>query len=439
MERTTGIKMAEGGISDENFGSLTDQARRLINGLPNFEYQLQQYCSSGRKHMTILLCGKTGVGKSHLTNALIGRVLAKEGDDLDPETAEVTPYHFTINNVKITVYDTPGLADGTGNEEEYLRKIKDKITDFDAFIFCTEMNTQRFRTDDINTVKKLTKAFGPQLWEHAVVVLTFANEVHPPRSKRDVTLQEFFEDRMRRFKKKIWDVIKNAGVGEDVVITIPFVAAGDLSEPELPGIANWMTAFWIATFKRLNRSARSAFFLASIDRINFSACDIPRRYHPSRRSLPPQEFAYEDKLKRQMMRRSFQGFELEDRQHGGDQNSDRDDDDELRRLKSHSMPVRRSRTPPLTKPKPKRTVRCTDAPKLDMNEPSAKEVFAEVIGEVGQEASKILGEYIRPGTGRFFGIVFSWIVRLIKKWLSNDSSEESGSEKDEPGSEHEKD
>lgn len=81
--------MAEGGISDENFGSLTDQARRLINGLPNFEYQLQQYCSSGRKHMTILLCGKTGVGKSHLTNALIGRVLAKEGDDLDPETAEV--------------------------------------------------------------------------------------------------------------------------------------------------------------------------------------------------------------------------------------------------------------------------------------------------------------------------------------------------------------
>ena len=81
--------MAEGGIPDDNFGSLVDQARVLIAGLPNFEYQLQQCFLSGRKHMTILLCGKTGVGKSHLTNALIGESLAKEGNDLDPETNEV--------------------------------------------------------------------------------------------------------------------------------------------------------------------------------------------------------------------------------------------------------------------------------------------------------------------------------------------------------------
>jgi len=58
--------------------------------------------------------------------------------------------------VEITVFDTPGLADGTGNEEEYLRKIKEKVTDFDVFIFCTEMNTTRFRNDDIKTVEKLT-------------------------------------------------------------------------------------------------------------------------------------------------------------------------------------------------------------------------------------------------------------------------------------------
>ena len=74
--------MAEG-------GTLPSQARWLINGQPNFEYQLREYFLSGRKHITILLCGKTGVGKSHLTNALIGEVLAKEGEDLDPETDEV--------------------------------------------------------------------------------------------------------------------------------------------------------------------------------------------------------------------------------------------------------------------------------------------------------------------------------------------------------------
>ncbi len=84
------FEMEEGGSPDITFGTLPNQARWLINGLPNFEYQLREFCSSGRKHINILLCGKTGVGKSHLTNALIGKVLAKEGEDLDPETDEVS-------------------------------------------------------------------------------------------------------------------------------------------------------------------------------------------------------------------------------------------------------------------------------------------------------------------------------------------------------------
>lgn len=81
--------MAEGGSPDFNSETLKDQAKRLITGLPSFEYQFEQYCWSGRQHITILLCGKTGVGKSHLTNAFVGKRLAKEGDDLNAETYEV--------------------------------------------------------------------------------------------------------------------------------------------------------------------------------------------------------------------------------------------------------------------------------------------------------------------------------------------------------------
>lgn len=87
--------MAEGGTLDVNLDTLPSEAWRLIKGYPNLQYQLQEYISSGRKHMTILFCGKTGVGKSHLTNALIGKVLAKEGETLDPETVEVSSYHVT--------------------------------------------------------------------------------------------------------------------------------------------------------------------------------------------------------------------------------------------------------------------------------------------------------------------------------------------------------
>ena len=87
--------MAEGGTCDDTFATLSSHARWLVNGLPNFEYQLREYCKSGRGEMTILLCGKTGVGKSHLTNALIGEELAKEGNDLDPETDQVSNFANT--------------------------------------------------------------------------------------------------------------------------------------------------------------------------------------------------------------------------------------------------------------------------------------------------------------------------------------------------------
>lgn len=159
---------------------------------------------------------------------------------------QVNEYHYTLNGMKVTLFDTPGLADGTGKEKEYLRKIREKVTGpCDVFIFCTEMNTRRFRPDDIYTIKKLTETFSPQLWEHALVALTFANEVRPEKDAH-VTEVEYFNERMVDFKTKIKDVILEADVPEQVVTKVPFVATGDLCEPSLPGIIGWLTNFWSA-------------------------------------------------------------------------------------------------------------------------------------------------------------------------------------------------
>ena len=51
---------------------------------------LTSLLTGGCKGVKILLCGKTGVGKSSLVNALIGQKIAAEGHSLNPETTEVS-------------------------------------------------------------------------------------------------------------------------------------------------------------------------------------------------------------------------------------------------------------------------------------------------------------------------------------------------------------
>ena len=177
-----------------------------------------------------------------------------------------------MNNVTITIFDTPGLADGKGKDEEYLRKIKQQDIEFDVFLFLIEMNTIRFRNDDLETMKKLTEILGQRVWKNAVVVLTFANEVRPISTKKEkgVSEKQFFKDRFLDFKKKMKDVLKALDVSEGTVDNVPVVPAGVLYEPRLPDRDNWLTAVWVTVFKRLNRNAKAPFLLANVDRFSFS-------------------------------------------------------------------------------------------------------------------------------------------------------------------------
>ena len=71
----------------------------------------------------------------------------------------------------------------------------------------------------------------------------------------------------------------NVGVQGEAIINVPFVAAGDLREPRLPDIENWLTAFWIATFKRLNRSSRPTFLRPPSKRYQEEVVPVEEAYH----------------------------------------------------------------------------------------------------------------------------------------------------------------
>lgn len=256
----------------------TIQLNELISSSTNLEHRLCEFILSGRHEITILLSGKTGTGKSHLTNALIGEELAEEGEELDPQTDDVTPYDFTKNNVKITVFDTPGLADSTGNDERYLRQILEKVNTVDLFLFCTDMTSRRFSDEDARTIRKLTKTFGPSLWDHALVVLTFANQVDLDDVHLDQQRISLFQNLIRRFQEKIQNFLLSEGVHQKAASNLPFVPAGKVTKPTLPDRENWLTTLWIAAFKRINRNAKADFLLASFDRLSISCGALLSEY-----------------------------------------------------------------------------------------------------------------------------------------------------------------
>lgn len=84
--------MAEKDVGNKSMDTTAAQLSDLICYSADLEHYLREFILSGSREITFLLGGKTGVGKSHLTNALIGEELAEEGEELDPQTDDVS--HF---------------------------------------------------------------------------------------------------------------------------------------------------------------------------------------------------------------------------------------------------------------------------------------------------------------------------------------------------------
>ena len=238
---------------------------------------LQWFKSS--KEVNIFITGKTGVGKSTLVNGLVGDKLAKEGDTLDPETAEVTSYEKKFewqenDSVTVKVWDSPGLQDGTSNEAQYLADMKEKCSDMDIWIYCVSLMETRFEEDDedVTAMKKLTEIFGKRMWENSLFILTFANLAQDMDAEileaEDGQKPELFKAMIQAWKESVVStLVTHVGVDEAIANRIEIVPAGYSIEPALLDRDHWLSPVWFAALYTMNPRAQPAMMKLNFGRI----------------------------------------------------------------------------------------------------------------------------------------------------------------------------
>ncbi|KAK9287540.1 hypothetical protein L1049_015961 [Liquidambar formosana] len=132
---------------------------------------------------TIMVLGKTGVGKSATINSIFDEV--KFGTDaFQLGTKKVQDVVGTVQGIKVRVIDTPGLLPSWSDQrqnEKILHSVKRfiKKTPPDIVLYLDRLDMQSRDFGDMPLLRTITEIFGPSIWFNAIVVLTHAASAPP--------------------------------------------------------------------------------------------------------------------------------------------------------------------------------------------------------------------------------------------------------------------
>ncbi|MBX9255469.1 50S ribosome-binding GTPase [Desmonostoc muscorum CCALA 125] len=236
----------------ESFDSNSEKEAR--NFIEDIIEKLQ--AQRGNKFV-FLLAGRTGVGKSSTVNSLMGKEIATVGD-YEPTTMDIKPYDSDINGINFTIVDTPGLCDDIeeeGNDYQYLELMRSNISQVDSMWFVSRLDDTRVTSDEKRGIKLISDAFKLKIWEHAVIVFTFAGNV-------DASKYEFA-------LKKRTELIRNEiakHVGINIANNIPSVAVDNKSETTPDG-EKWLAELYTQVYARMSAKGATPFFMATVERV----------------------------------------------------------------------------------------------------------------------------------------------------------------------------
>ncbi|KAF5725846.1 Avirulence inducedfamily protein [Tripterygium wilfordii] len=148
-------------------------AQQEASGQPELDFSIR-----------ILVLGKTGVGKSATINSVFDQTKTMT-NAFRPATDCIQEVVGTVNGIKITFIDTPGLLPSSTSSTRRNRKIMLSVKRFirksppDIVLFFERLDLINMGYGDFPLLKLVTEIFGTAVWFNTVLVMTHSSPAIP--------------------------------------------------------------------------------------------------------------------------------------------------------------------------------------------------------------------------------------------------------------------
>jgi energy-coupling factor transporter ATP-binding protein EcfA2 len=168
---------------------------------------------------TIVIIGETGVGKSTLANAILGKQAFKHFTGLDAGTLKADySYGYLFNhpnNPQVRIVDTQGYNDPKGRDKEHAEqmiKLIKKFPEVRLFLLVFNGNNIRWNAATWDILSLFDKMF-PEFWNNCLIVINFWCENDNDKMRRNLigrtegsVRDEIFENLRKRFGKNLYTI-----------------------------------------------------------------------------------------------------------------------------------------------------------------------------------------------------------------------------------------
>ena len=127
--------------------------------------------------LSVLIAGEAGVGKSYLSNALLGSELCAEGA-AERVTRDCVTSSITIGSQHVNIIDSEGFgAIGSSDSDVLASMLSDIPRPLHLIIFAIDIRSQRLYKSFTDVLDRFRRAFGADIWDRSVLVFTKSNLV----------------------------------------------------------------------------------------------------------------------------------------------------------------------------------------------------------------------------------------------------------------------